>query len=280
MLINKKLGFFGAGAMAEAIVAGLFEKQIVDKKNVSMINRQNQARISLFMNQYQLTAEQFQVDQVLSSDVIILAVKPKDLFSLLKKWGDQFHEKQCIISVVAGITLECIEAFIHQKVSVIRAMPNTSSSVGFSATALAAGKWAQPHDIEIAKSIFSAIGTVITVKEEMMDIVTGLSGSGPAYFYYMVEAMQSAGIKAGLSPEEAKNLTLQTILGAAHMLVETGIDAKKLRQAVTSPQGTTMAGLNVLKEYRFQEAIEQAIFKAKDRSKEMGAEFAEKLLKV
>lgn len=280
MLIDKRIGFIGAGSMAEAILAGLLEKGEIQKKNLSIINRQDQNRLSELVSKYQLDFNQCKAEKVITADVIILAVKPNDLFDLLKEWGSKFHAEQCLVSVAAGISLKCIETFLQEKVSVIRSMPNTSSSVGFSATALSGGRWAREQDMEIAKQIFSSIGLVLTIKEELMDAVTGLSGSGPAYFYYMVEAMEQAGVKAGLSEKEAKMLTLQTILGAAHMLNDTKQEAKKLREAVTSPNGTTMAGLNTLREYRFEEAIEQAVLKAKERSAKMGKDFASRFIQV
>lgn len=280
MLNGKSLGFFGAGSMARAILDGLIEKQRTDRKKIFVINHHNQKRLSQFAQQYQLHPDQLQKEKVVSADIIFLAVKPVDLFDLLKEFGPKFHKGQCIISVAAGIRLECIEAFLQDEVAVIRTMPNTSSAIGQSATALAAGKWASEQDIELAKQIFSSMGMVLTIEEELMDAVTGLSGTGPAYFYYMVEAMEAAGVKVGLSQQDARKLTLQTILGAAHMLCETGQEAKQLREAVTSPNGTTMAALKVLKEYRFEEAIEQAVQKATERSAELGQEFSSKIIKV
>ncbi len=280
MFIDQSLGFFGAGEITKAIIDGLMKKRQVKREKIFVINRRNHKRLSQLADQYRLQPNQIQRENVISADIIILAVKPTDLFDLLKEVGPKFQRRQCIISVAAGISLECIEAFLQDQVAVIRTMPNTSSSIGRSATALAAGKWAKEQDIERAKQIFSSIGMVLPVEERLMDAVTGLSGSGPAYFYYMVEALETAGVKAGLSKEDARKLTLQTILGAAHMLSDTGKEAKELRQAVTSPNGTTMAALKVLKEYHFEEAIEQAVHKATERSVEMGRDFSSKLIKV
>ena len=280
MLAKKKVGFFGAGEMTKAILYGLVEQQKVDREKIFIINRSDQKKISQLVDQYQFKPEQIQRENVINADIVILAVKPADLFDLLKDIGPKFHKGQCIISVAAGIRLECIEAFLQEEVAVIRAMPNTSASIGLSATAITVGKWAREQDIEIAEQIFSSIGMVLTVKEDLLDTVTGISGSGPAYFYYMVEAMEAAGVKAGLSKQDARKLVLQTILGAAHMLCDTELDAKSLRQAVTSPNGTTMAALETLEAYRFEEAIEQAVNKATKRSVQIGKEFAAKLLQV
>jgi len=159
---------------------------------------------------------------------------------------------------------------IAAEIPVIRAMPSTSCTIGLSATALCAGKWAKPADMEAARYLFSAIGSAVIVDEEAMDSVTALSGSGPAYIYFMVEALERAGVEAGLSKEISRELTLQTLLGAAHMLMETREEPAELRRKVTSPGGTTMAGLEELKRRRFDEAIKSAVLRAKSRSRELG----------
>lgn len=266
--------------MTKAILSGLFEQKKVSRENIFLINRTNRKKLAQLVDQYQLKEDQTQKERVLQADIVLLAVKPADLFDLLKEIGPKFHRGQCIISVAAGIRLESIEAFLQEEVAVIRAMPNTSASIGLSATALAKGKWASEKEIAIAKQIFASIGMVLTVEEDMLDAVTALSGSGPAYIYFLAEAMEAAGVKAGLSEQDARKLVLQTILGAAHMLCDTGIDAKRLREAVTSPNGTTMAALKTLKAYHFEEAIEQAVNQATKRSVEIGKDFASKLLQV
>jgi pyrroline-5-carboxylate reductase len=151
-------------------------------------------------------------------------------------------------------------------------MPNTSSSVQASATALCAGKWATPEHVALAQYFFSAIGISVVVAEEQMDAVTGLSGSGPAYFYYMVEALQEAAQQCGLPAETARMLLVQTIYGAARMLQESGQDPAELRRQVTSPNGTTMAGLAVLEEGGVYQLLLQMVQSATRRSTEMGTQ--------
>ena len=150
-------------------------------------------------------------------------------------------------------------------------MPNTSCTIGLSATALCAGRWSKQEDMEAARYLFSAIGSTVIVEEEAMDSVTALSGSGPAYIYFMVEALEQAGVEAGLSKEISRELTLQTLLGAAHMLMETREEPAELRRRVTSPGGTTMAGLEELKRRQFDEAVKSAVLRAKSRSRELGS---------
>ncbi|MBA4495461.1 pyrroline-5-carboxylate reductase [Paenactinomyces guangxiensis] len=274
MLKEKKIGLIGAGSMAASILAGLTEKGEILPQNIALINRCNQKRLQELTQLYGLNEENNKPERILEADIVILAVKPKDVAEVLKCWGNRFRQGQLIISVIAGISTSFLESGLKEKLAVIRVMPNTSCAVGLSATAVCSGKWVRPEDMEIACHIFSAIGSVFVVQEEMMDAVTGLSGSGPAYFYYMVEALESAGVHAGLSAAAARDLTVQTLLGAAQMLVKTGKEASQLRREVTSPGGTTMAGLEVLSRYRFDEAVIQAVLRAKERSREMGRDFA------
>jgi pyrroline-5-carboxylate reductase len=274
MLDRKRIGFVGAGSMAEAILAGLLSKGEVKPENIAMVNRLNKDRLHTLCRAWGLDEKNLSADRVIGSDVVILAVKPKDLPEVLQKWGDRFTEGQTLVSVAAGVSTSWIEEHLSGRVAVIRSMPNTSCAVGLSATALARGRWVSREDMEIARRIFQSIGEVIEVDEEAMDAVTVLSGSGPAYVYYLAEALESAGVTAGLSPETARALTIQTLLGAAHMLMETGKPASLLRRQVTSPGGTTMAGLEVLGRYRFAEAVQEAVLRAKERSCEMGQKLA------
>ncbi len=273
MIRNKKVAFIGAGAMAEAILSGLLEKNKILGQNITILNKSNKTRLNHLIERYGLAKNVDPVQQVRDAEIIIFAMKPIDVEKALRKWKDIIYSEQIIISVVAGIPTLTFERMLPGNNPVIRAMPNTSSAVGRSATAICPGKWANQRHLQIAEEIFAAIGIVVSVEEEMMDAVTGLSGSGPAYFYYMVEALEQAGIAAGLAPETARELTIQTILGAAHMLVETGKRPEQLREEVTSPGGTTMAGLEVLRDYRVNQAIMQAVLRAKQRSEEMGRVF-------
>lgn len=270
MLASKKIGFIGAGAMTESILDGLVLKGKVKRENIFIMNKVNQSRLEQLALKYQLQISQLDPEKVNQADILILAVKPKDVLDVLKQWGRSWTKKQVLISVVAGISTSLIEKLCYNQVPVIRTMPNTSCSVGLSATAIACGKWALKEHFEIAKYIFHSIGSVYPVDEKMMDVVTGLSGSGPAYFYYMVEALENAGIEAGLDQDMARSLTIQTFLGAAHMLQKSGKSAKELRKEVTSPGGTTMAGLEVLNRHHFNKIMKLAVFRAKERSCEMG----------
>jgi pyrroline-5-carboxylate reductase len=270
MLRECAIGFIGAGAMAEAILEGLLKRREITSSQVSMVNRGDRDRMSTLVKRYGLEAAKQTIDHVALADVVILAVKPKDAEEALTFWQNRLRPGQLLISVVAGITTQTIEEFVHNRVAVVRAMPNTSCAVGLSATALCGGRAVTEQQFAMAERIFMSVGSVVRVDESAMDAVTGLSGSGPAYIYYMAEALQTAGMHAGLPAETARQLTVQTLLGAAHMLMESGKEAEQLRREVTSPGGTTMAGLEVLRRFDVAEAMKMAVLRAKERAGEMG----------
>ncbi len=276
MLVEKKICFLGAGSIAESMISGMLDKKLVNPAQIYVTNRCDDERLQFLHDQYRVQTHREKRMIVPSCDLIILAMKPKDVDLALKEIGDLLSPQQLVISVLAGISTAYMEQHLQQPVPVVRAMPNTSSKVGLSATALAYGRHATKEHMNIAGTLFEAIGSVCTVEEEQLDAVTGLSGSGPAYVYYLVEAMEKAGREVGLEPEIARQLTLQTLIGAAHMLQSTQEEPEILRQQVTSPGGTTMAAIETLQSLGFQEAIEAAIRSATERSKELGASLVNK----
>ncbi|SHF17699.1 pyrroline-5-carboxylate reductase [Seinonella peptonophila] len=272
MLQEKRIGFIGAGAMSEAIIAGLLQTKQVEPKQIFLTNRSDEQRLQDLINQYGLSAKATEIKQIASADIVVLATKPKDVPEAMRYWSKKLCSGQLLISIAAGIEIAYLESFLSTEVAIVRAMPNTSSAVGYSATAMCHGRFASKQDVECALQIFRSIGAVWTVDESLMDAVTGLSGSGPAYIYYVVEALEAAGIQAGLEKQVARELTLQTFFGAAQMLMQSGKEASQLRQEVTSPNGTTMAGLAELNRHETQKVFQQAVLKATERSAEMGKE--------
>jgi pyrroline-5-carboxylate reductase len=265
-----KISFIGAGAIAEALLTGLLSHEVVEPKDIAFINKSNHHRLQYLAEKYQLRSITEQKKMLLDADVIILAVKPQVANETLAEWGPKFTSNQQIISVIAGITTSYIESYLTKEISVIRSMPNTSSTIGMSATAITAGKYATRDDLKRAEKIFHGVGTVVEVEEHLMDAVTGLSGSGPAYFYLMVEGLELAAQKVGLPREVSRQLILQTLIGASHMLLETEKKPEVLRQEITSEGGTTAAGIQVMQKYKFIEGLEKTIEAATKRSKEMG----------
>lgn len=270
MLANKKICFLGAGSMAEAMLAGVVANQLVAPSNITALNRGNRTRIEDLIAQYGIGDIDKEV-AIKEADVIILAVKPKDIDAAILEIKDWTHSGQLIISVLAGISTDYLSSLFGHQAPVVRAMPNTSATIGLSATGMAPGKTANEESLAIAGEIFAAIGIVETVEEEEIHAVTGLSGSGPAYVYYLVEAMEKAGADVGLNPEVSRRLILQTILGSVEMLKQGQESAESLRRKVTSPNGTTAAGIETLDKYNFEEAIRACIRRATERSRELGA---------
>lgn len=275
MIENKQLCFLGAGSIAEAMIAGILAKKLVPQKQITVVNQSNQERLHYLTDQYGIHAltSNYKGNAVKEADIIILAVKPKDIVEGLKEIQPFIRPDHLVVSVVAGVSTALIAELLQHKGSIVRTMPNTSAMVGLSATAITTGENIKEQDLHVAVSIMEAIGTVVIVEENQMDIITGLSGTGPAYLYFLAEAMEEAAVDLGLNPKTARELIIQTMIGAGHMLKETMEEPAVLRKKVTSPNGTTMAGLEILKKYNFQEAMIHAIKKATERSKELGTQF-------
>ncbi|ART77056.1 pyrroline-5-carboxylate reductase [Sutcliffiella horikoshii] len=272
-----KIAFIGAGSMAEAIIAGLLKQGICAKEDITVTNKQDQQRLESLKDKYGVTIMENKEAAVKGANVIFLAMKPKDAKDGIQAIKSYVTKEQLIVSVLAGISTDVIQDLFEQELRVIRSMPNTSAAIGLSATAIAKGSLATESDLTLVQSLFSAIGLCTIVEEDQLHAVTGVSGSGPAYIYYIAEAMEKAALAQGLDTEVAKKLVSQTLLGAAHMLQETDKDAEVLRREVTSPGGTTQRGISVLDDWKVSEAFENCIKGATERSREMGEELAEKL---
>lgn len=267
-LSQKHFLVLGAGSMAQSIIKGILKARLLPANHITVTNRSNQERLKQLVHQYgvQKAQETYRIE---SADVIFLMMKPQDASQALLGISEFLHPGQLVISVAAGISTLLLESIIEKEVAVIRAMPNTACAVQSSATAIALGTYVNQYDLAIATSIFSAVGSVEVVEEEMMNAVTGLSGTGPAYFYYMVEGLVDAGISIGLEENVARSLVLQTLKGAAEMLLQTDLEPAELRRQVTSPNGTTMAAISLLEQGNFLELIQQAVQRATGRSREM-----------
>ena len=273
LCIEGRIGFLGAGSIVEAMLSGILKKGLLSPDRLLVSNRNNRERLAQLADCYGVNFTQDKLEVARSSDILILAIKPKDAAEALRELRGVVHSGQLIISVVTGVSTTLIGEWLGVNCPIVRTMPNTSSAVGLSATGLAANSFVTDDQLQQAIRLFEAIGTVYEVAEEELDIITGLSGSGPAYIYYLVEAMMAAGATAGLDREMARQLTLQTVIGAAHMLLDTRAEPAILRQQVTSPGGTTQAGLEVLEAYQFQQGVTAAILRATERSREMGAQY-------
>ncbi|MCR2820317.1 pyrroline-5-carboxylate reductase [Lederbergia panacisoli] len=272
-----KISFIGAGSIAEAMITGLIEKNICSRENISITNRHNKLKIQELEQKYGVYTTYDMNELISDADMIIFAVKPKDANEALEKISPYIREESFFVSVMAGISIEFISDKLKTNCAIARAMPNTSASVGKSATAITFNHSVSNRQKEMALSIFSAIGITEVVEEYQMDAITALSGSGPAYFYYVVEAMEKAAEQFGLEKDTSNKLIVQTLLGAAEMLSVSGKEAAVLRHNVTSPGGTTEAGITVLEQAEMQDAFIACIEAAAKQSKQLGVMYEAKI---
>lgn len=270
--MNGKIAFIGAGNMAEAVISGIVHQGILPKEQITVTNRSNADRLEEIGNTYQVRTSMDKEQVVREADMVLLATKPYDLEEMLTSIRSYIQPHQLIISVVAGISTDFISRLIGQETPVVRTMPNTSAAVGASATAIAAGKYAGAEHIRQVEAMFNTIGLTQVVEEADMHIVTGISGSGPAYIYYLVEAMENAAVEAGLDAETAHKLITQTVVGAGEMLKDSGEPASLLRKKITSAKGTTEAGVKSLERNDFAATIKDCVESARKRSVELGEE--------
>lgn len=270
MLQARTIGFLGAGSIAEALIHGLVAGGDVAPAQLLVTNRSNRERLAFLAERYGVRTTSDRAAVAAEADILVVACKPKDVAGLLQEVGPSTRAGQVLISLAAGISTQSMLPLVADGVEVVRAMPNTSAQVGDSATAFCLGAGAGEAARRASRTVLGAVGQVVEVPEALMDAVTGLSGSGPAYVYLMVEALVAAGQEVGLSPEVARTLVVQTVKGAARMLAETGEDPAVLRQKVTSPGGTTAAGLAQLQAAGFEEALVRAVVAATQRSRELG----------
>lgn len=269
-----KVTFIGAGRVVHAIVSGLVTAGLSGSQ-IHVTNRGSSQRMAGLAQRWSVHTHTDKAAAVAGADVLFLAVKPIDMATAVAEVMPHITGAPLIISVAAGVPLETIAQWTDDKYALVRAMPNSSSRVLASSTALAFGDKCTDGQCWLAEALFSAIGTVITVPEGQMDAVTGLSGSGPAYVYRLMEGLIEAGRMAGLPAELSRQLSIETLYGAARMLAETGDEPVDLRQEVTSPGGTTAAGLAVLEQHGFTEALHQAVIAATRRSGELSTAYTE-----
>jgi pyrroline-5-carboxylate reductase len=263
-----KIALIGAGAMGEAIIKGLLGSNLIEKENLK-IGEIDEKRVNYLRENYQLFASPSNKEAILEAEIIILAVKPSQARGVLQEIKNEIQKKQWIISIMAGISTSQIEEIIGKELSVIRIMPNLPALVGKGISALAAGKFADLNHIEEAKKIFQSIGKVVVVKEELISAVTGLSGSGPAYVFLFMEALKEAGVRLGLSKEDARLLAVETTWGTAYLAAKTEEPLATLKEKVTTPGGTTIEGLYVLEKYGFKGILMEAIEKAAQKAERM-----------
>lgn len=268
MLKKKKIGFIGGGNMAEAIVKGLLAGGI-PSGNI-MVAEPLQQRKTYLSETHGIETTADNGSAVLSGDIVVLAVKPQVCMEALKAIPKDTTKEKLFISIMAGVPTKAIEAELSPEARVVRVMPNTPALVLEAAAAICPGTKATGEDVSCALEIFNLLGTACSVPEKLMDAVTGLSGSGPAYVFAFIEALSDAGVKNGLPRDVATRLAAQTVFGSAKLVLETGEHPAVLREKVTSPGGTTIAGMHVLEKEGFSGTIMTAVDAATLRSAELG----------
>lgn len=270
MLKEKKISIIGTGNMGEAIVSGLVSSGSVRPENMICTDIREQVLESV-KEKYGVVTTMNNMDAIKPAEIVIYAVKPQIMASVLRETAAALDLSKIVISIAAGVPLVAIEKCLNKKLRLIRVMPNIAAFVQESATVLAAGGSATPEDIKLAMAIFDCMGRTLFIKENvLMDAITGLSGSGPAYIFLVVDALADAGVKVGLSRQDALFLSSQTVLGAAKLLIETKEHPGRLKDMVTSPGGTAIAGIHTLEKGGLRTTLINAVEVATQRSKELG----------
>lgn len=268
--MNRTIGFIGGGAMGEALIAGLLRKEIFASENI-FVSDTSPERLKFLSAKYGVNIKDNNKAIVQNVDIILFAIKPQVIDKVLKDITEQVNENHLIISIVAGVTIEHLSSYFPNNTPVIRVMPNTACLVGEGISAMALGDAVIQKQIDIAELILASVGKVLVMPENMLDAVTALSGSGPAYIYLVIEALTDAGVRVGLTREISLQLVLQTMTGAAAMVRETGLHTAQLKDMVTSPGGTTIAALEILERSGLRGAFMEAVYAAWKRSTELNA---------
>jgi len=263
------VGFLGAGNMGEALIKGLLAAKLVPAQAIFATDVRPE-RLKELDRQYGIQVSSDNAELVKRADIVILAVKPQIMDAVATEIAPAVTRGKLLISIAAGVATDKIRARLPRDARLIRVMPNTPALVLEGATAIAKADGLEPGDLDVAREIFGAVGRVVVLGEEMIDAVTGLSGSGPAYVAVVIESLADGGVRMGLDRATAMTLATQTVLGAAKLLLETGLHPGALKDMVSSPGGTTIAGIAALEEGGLRTTFIKAVERATQRSRELG----------
>ena len=266
---GRNVGFLGAGNMGEALIKGLLGAKLVPAEAIHATDVRLE-RLKELDRQYGIQVSSDNADLVRHADIVILAVKPQIMESVLKQVAPVVTRRKLLISIAAGVSTAKIRAMLQKDARLIRVMPNTPALVLAGVTAIAKAEGLEADDLDVAREIFGAVGRVVVLDEELLDAVTGLSGSGPAYVAVVIESLADGGVRMGLDRITAMTLATQTVLGAAKLLLETGLHPGALKDMVSSPGGTTIAGIAALEEGGIRTTFIKAVERATQRSRELG----------
>ncbi len=268
-MLDDKIGFIGAGKMGSAIIKGILRAGLVDRSHLTASDPV-EALGKVLVEETGVRFMKDNIGLVESSDIVVLAVKPQVMDGVLKEIAAAPLDGRLLVSIAAGVPLSRIEGLLPDGARVVRVMPNTPCLVGQAASAYAGGRWALDEDLERVGRILSSVGVAVAVEEHHLDAVTALSGSGPAYVFLFIESLAAGGVQMGLSRDVALKLALQTVYGSAAMAQVADEHLAELRDAVTSPAGTTAAGLFALEQGAFRATVIDAVVQATERSEALG----------
>ncbi len=275
-MIDGRLGFIGGGNMAGALIKGLLHSAAVTADRI-VVSDVSPERLEHLAKTHGVRTTTDNHALVRDCDVIVIAVKPQAIDKVLAQIASDIEARHLVVSVAAGVPVVAIEGKLPKGTRLVRTMPNTAAIVLAGATAIAAGTHATDRDIATARTIFEAVGRVVVLDESLLDAVTGLSGSGPAYVMLIIEALADGGVKVGLHRDTALLLAAQTVFGSAKLLLETGEHPGRLKDQVTSPGGTAIAGLHTLEAGGLRRTLIDAVEVATKRAGELGAQMTAKL---
>jgi pyrroline-5-carboxylate reductase len=270
-LLARRIAFLGGGNMATAIIRGLLRAGFAKDRLAATARRAD--KMKELQDAHGITVGMDNAAAAKDADVVVLSVKPQALDKVLIEIAPVIDRSKLIVSVAAGVPIAAIERRLGAGARIIRTMPNTPCLVGRGATALSSGEHATKDDLALATAMFDSVGLTTVVDEYLLDAVTGLSGSGPAYIFLIIEALSDAGVKVGLSRHQALKLAAQTVLGSAHLLLETNQHPGHLKDQVTSPGGTAIAGLHTLEAGGLRTTLIDAVEAATKRARELGESF-------
>lgn len=276
MRVGRKIAFLGAGNMAGALIKGLLRAEACAPEDVFAVDVRPE-RLDELRQAHGVRVGRDVAEATAWADVVVLSTKPQVFDRVLPLVAGAIRKDALVVSIAAGVPVEAIEARLPAGTRVIRTMPNTPVLVDAGATAIAPGTHASDEDVALVRRIFDSVGISIVLEEGLLDAVTGLSGSGPAYIFLIIEALADAGVKVGLHRESAQRLAAQTVLGAAKLLIETGEHPGRLKDMVTSPGGTAIAGLHTLEAGGLRTTLIDAVESATARSRELGEIMRKKL---
>ena len=268
----KTIVFVGAGSMAQAMIHGWVKEGTVFPENIYVMNKSDHKKLSSLKGKYGIQLVTDHTDIWKKADLVILAMKPKDAQDGIQAIASLLPSTAVVLSIMAGVPMQTIESGLGKR-PICRCMPNTSATIGMSASAVAWNNQMKSTEKKEILQLLHTIGLVKEVDEEQLHIVTALAGSGPAYIYYLVESFEKAAIKNGLNQQVARELIIQTIAGSAEMLKQSSESPATLRKQVTSPGGTTEAGIQLLQECNFEDIIANCLNKAEKRSRELGMHY-------